>query len=362
MKPKASIKSNELVDIFQSRLGWNKARVKFFVSFIIALCKVQTVCFNMLAQGFEGKAKVESNMRRIQRFFANFVVDTNMIAKLIFTLLPEKPSYRLCLDRTNWKYGAANINILMLSIAYKGMAIPILWTMLPKRGNSNTCERKELVQRFLDLFGEECIEAFLADREFIGDDWFREMIHNHIPFYIRIRGNMWLNIPGKRPTKAFWLFNSLPLNTASHYHKIVCIDGQWVYLAGMKVLNREGKIEFVIVASFNPDPFALTKYKDRWQIETMFKAFKSGGFNFEDTHLTDPKRIAKLIALVCVAFIWVYLVGISRNNNGHPIEIKNHGRKAYSLFKFGLMFIAHALLNPVPNNDLRNCFKILSCT
>jgi hypothetical protein len=250
----------------------------------------------------------------------------------------------------------------MLSIAYKGMAIPILWTMLPKRGNSNTCERKELVQRFLDLFGEECIEAFLADREFIGDDWFRELIHNHIPFYIRIRGNMWLNIPGKRPNKAFWLFNSLPLNTASHYHKIVCIDGQWVYLTGMKVLNREGKIEFVIVVSFNPDPFALIKYKNRWQIETMFKAFKSGGFNFEDTHLTDPKRIAKLIALVCVAFIWVYLVGISRNNNGHPIEVKNHGRKAYSLFKFGLMFIAHALLNPVPNNDLRNCFKILSCT
>jgi len=29
---------------------------QFFVSFIIALCKVQTVCFNNLAQGFDGKA------------------------------------------------------------------------------------------------------------------------------------------------------------------------------------------------------------------------------------------------------------------------------------------------------------------
>jgi len=362
MKTKASVKSNELVNIFQPRLGWNKARVTFFVSFIIALCKVQSVCFNKLAQGFEGKAKVESNMRRIQRFFANFVVDTNLIAKLIFCLLPEKPPYRLCLDRTNWKYGVANINILMLSIAYQGMAIPILWTMLPKRGNSNTHERRELIKRFLDLFGEECIEAFLADREFIGDDWFRELIHNQIPFYIRIRGNMWLTIPGKGPTKAFWLFNSLPLNTAFHYHKIVSIDGQLVYLSGMKVLNREGKIEYVIVASFKHDPLALIKYKDRWQIETMFKAFKSGGFNFEDTHLTDPERIAKLIALVCVAFIWVYLIGISRNNNGNPIKIKNHGRRAYSLFKFGLMFIAHALLNPVAIKDLISCFQILSCT
>ena len=201
----------------------------------------------------------------------------------------------------------------------------------------------------------------MADREFIGDDWFKELIHKQIPFYIRIRGNMWLNIPGKRPTKAFWLFNSLPLNTASHYHKIVCIDGQWVYLNGMKVLNSTGKIEFVIIATFKPDPLALFKYKDRWQTETMFKALKSGGFNFEDTHLTDPQRIAKLIALVCVAFIWIYLIGISRNVV-KPIKVKNHGRKTYSLFKYGLMFFAHALLNPLSIKDF-NCFiKILSCT
>ncbi len=91
MKTKASNRSNELVDIFQHRLDWNKARAKFFVSFSIALCKVQTVCFNKIAQGFEGKAMVESNMRRIQRLFADFIVDTNLIAKIIFCLLPKKP-------------------------------------------------------------------------------------------------------------------------------------------------------------------------------------------------------------------------------------------------------------------------------
>jgi len=41
---------------------------------------------------------------------------------------------------------------------------------------------------------------------------------------------------------------------------------------------------------------------------------KSGVFNFEDTHLKDPARIAKLLALLSVAFTWVYLVGILRNN------------------------------------------------
>lgn len=362
MKTKASHKISELVDIFQSRLGWNKARVKFFVSFICSLCKVQTVCFIKIAQGFEGKAKVESNHRRIQRFFAQFIVDTNLITKLIFSLLPEKPPYRLCLDRTNWKYGKADINILMISIAYQGVAIPIMWTMLSKRGNSNTMERKALIHRFIDLFGQDCIDSFLADREFIGDQWFRDLINTRISFYIRIRENIRVDVPGKGPTKSSWLFNSLPLNTAHHYRKIVCIDSQWVYLSGMRVLNHENKIEFVIVASYRFDPLALAKYKDRWQIETLFRSLKSSGFNFEDTHLTDPDRISKLLALVCVAFIWVYLVGIAKNNAGHPIEIKKHGRKAFSLFKFGLIFLAHALLNPLSIKDLMSCIQILSCT
>jgi transposase len=51
-------------------------------------------------------------------------------------------------------------------------------------------------------------------------------------------------------------------------------------------------------------------YKERWQIETAFRALKSGGFNIEDTHLTDLKRIEKLFSTVTVAFAWAYAVGI----------------------------------------------------
>jgi len=35
-------------------------------------------------------------------------------------------------------------------------------------------------------------------------------------------------------------------------------------------------------------------------LHKAFKTVKSGGFNFEDTHLTDPKQIDKCIALVCL--------------------------------------------------------------
>jgi len=314
-----------------------------------------------LAQDLSSAAKFESNLRRIQRFFAEFIVDSDLIAKIVFSMLPTEPPYRLSLDRTNWKFGATNINILMISVCHQGVGIPLIWTMLHKRGNSNEQERKELLDRYIKLFGYGSIESIGADREFIGDSWIGDLIEKGIRFFIRIKENMWVNVPGKGNKKAFWLFNSLPRNKVLNHRNIVKIGNNYVYLSGMKTLGKNNQIEFVIIASYHYSPDCLTIYKDRWQIETMFRALKSSGFNFEVTHLADTERISKLLSLMCIAFIWAYKVGIFKDKNIAPIKIKKHGRRAYSYFKYGLIFIAHALLcNIEPNIQL--IVKILSCT
>ncbi|MFW6223142.1 MAG: IS4 family transposase [Bacteroidota bacterium] len=361
MNTKVNNKSNELVSILSDKTGWNLARVRFLAAFICSLCKLQTVCYVKLAQDLSPTAKFESNLRRIQRFFADFIVDSNLIAKIIFSMLPSEPPYRLSLDRTNWKFGATNINILMISICHQGVGIPLIWSMLDKRGNSNEQERKDLLDRYIKLFGHKSIESIGADREFIGDKWIDDLIKKDMRFFIRIKENMWVNVPGKGNKKAFWLFNSLPLNKAHHYRKIVKLGNNYVYLSGMRTLGKNNKIEFVIIATYQYSTDTLLIYKDRWQIETMFRALKSSGFNFEDTHLSDPERISKLLSLVCIAFIWAYQVGIYRDQNIAPIKIKKHGRRAYSYFKYGLIFIAYALLcNVEPNIQIIT--KILSCT
>ena len=102
----------------------NLARIKFFGMFICALCKVQTVCFEKLAIAFETGAKSGSSLRRIQRFMADYMLDTDLIAHLIFKMLPHKPPYRLVMDRTNWKFGETNINVLTLAIVHEGVPFP----------------------------------------------------------------------------------------------------------------------------------------------------------------------------------------------------------------------------------------------
>lgn len=76
------------------------------------------------------------------------------------------------------------------------------------------------------------------------------------------------------------------------------------------IKSKEGTSEFQFLISFRNPSLARECYKKRWQIETMFKALKISGFNLENTHLKDIERIEKLVAIIFIAFLWCYLVGI----------------------------------------------------
>jgi len=362
-KTNAVTKNSELTSVlnthFQGKI--NLARVKLISHFIIALCKVQTVTFEKLSNAFDTRTNSESSLRRVQRFIAGYSLDSDLIARLIFNLLPKQNKLILSIDRTNWKFGKTNINIFMLGIVYKGVAFPLLFSMLDKRGNSNSGERIKLINRFLRLFGKEVIESIVADREFVGEQWLEFLNRNSIRYYIRIRNNFKVFIPHKdKEIKASHLFNRFKPNEFVHYNKIVRVNGQLCYLSGCKLNSSNGKQDFLIIVSFNKPEKAQQDYKQRWQIEMCFKAMKSSGFDIEKTHLQDILRIEKLILLVMIAFVWCYKIGIHLHQI-NPINIKKHGRKAKSIFKYGLNFVANCLLNANNQNNI-NLFHFLSCT
>ena len=358
MKTKTGDKGTDLVLILTNHFGEkiNLARIKLISHFVSALCKVQSVTFEKLANAFDTSVKPESSLRRIQRFIADYVLDADIIARLIFNLLPNKENVMLAIDRTNWKFGQTDINIFMLGIVYQGVAFPLLFKMLPKRGNSNSDERIALVQRFINLFGRACIEALMADREFVGEKWLNYLKKHEIRYYIRVRSNFKVVIPHKnKQIKASLLFAQLETNQFYYYPKIVKINNADCYISGCKLQD-----DFLIIASLDKPEQSFEYYKQRWQIEMCFKALKSSGFNIENTHLQDIERIERLLLLIMIAFVWCYKVGIFLHQN-KPIKIKKHGRKAKSIFKYGLDFIANVLLNSECQTVI-NIYHFLSCT
>jgi transposase len=291
-----------------------------------------------------------------------FEFPMKIVSSLIFNLLPSKSNLILVLDRTNWKFGTKNINILMLGVSYKNVAFPLMFKMLDKRGNSDTQERINLIKLYIELFGKESIDCILADREFIGEKWLEFLNQNNIRYYIRIRNNFKIySYQKQEEIKAFWLFNNLNIGEFYHYPKIVELHGQRCYLSGIKTINRNGKMEFLIIVSFNKPEQAMIYYKERWQIETLFRGLKSSGFNIEDTHVTDLERLEKLFSLTMIAFVWCYKIGDYLDENIQKIKIKKHGRRAVSVFKYGLDCLSKFLLTGF-NSLENNMFCFLSCT
>src|SRR5262245_16297301 len=114
---------------------WNKARIKFVARFLLALYAVQTVNLSILANAFSGSAQIESNYKRLQRFLRQSEMPYAKLAVFNVRMLGLPGPYTLALDRTNWKVGVVDLNLLMLSIVYRGVEVPVVWIVLPKAGN-----------------------------------------------------------------------------------------------------------------------------------------------------------------------------------------------------------------------------------
>ncbi len=341
----------------------NKARIRLIAQVVMALCKVQSVNLNKLSTGFEtdGKATAESSMRRLQRFLAEYSLDTDLIAKMVMKLIPFQGPYQLSMERTEWDFGSFRFNILALGIVYKGCAFPILFTMLPKKGNSNTAERVELIKRFIRLFGREALGSLLADREFVGHKWVKYLEDNNIKYFIRIRENFMVHFTNGQKVKASRLFSTLKVGEKATREKPVLVCGIRCYLTACKVKSRDNKPELQLIISYDQKNCPIREYENRWQIETMFKAMKTSGFNLEQTHLKDTERVGKLFALVMIAYTWAYKTGIYLHERVREIPIKSHGRRAKSFVKYGLEFLMQVLFDPF-NKHKFNVFQVLSCT
>lgn len=343
----------------KEKTQWNKARIYVIVGMIFGLIRLRTVNLTRLSVLLNPKVSAQTSYRRYQKFFQQFFPDQESVAKLLSSFLPEG-KWVVSMDRTNWKFGKADINILMIAVGFKGIAVPLLWSLLPKKGNSNSNERIALMEKFIKWFGSEKIEVFVADREFIGTLWLDWLIGQKIPFSIRVKKDMLLRkSPSDKGKQAHTFFRHLKL-----YESLVLQGRYYAYGHYLNIAAVRGKEEESLIVLTNmPSPDkAIEAYRRRWEIETLFGSLKSRGFNLEDTHMSHPDKIATLVAILAIAFVWAFKVG-EWLNSITPIKIKKHGRKSVSLFRKGLDFLADAILNyPFRKKEFEMAFKFLACT
>lgn len=340
-------------------LPWNKARIKFVTRFLLALYAMQTVNLSILATAFSGRAKEESNYKRLQRFLREFELPYAQLAAFVVKLLGVEGPWTLALDRTNWKVGVVDINILMLSIIYRGVGFPVVWLVLPKAGNSDTTERETVIEIFIDLFGAPNIACLLGDREFVGKAWFHFLKQHRIKFQMRLKKDTLVRNSRGKLVHAWRLFASTRVNQMLVIPEARQMWGMELFLSGCYL--GEGEWLILVSPEYSPEP--AKEYKKRWGIETLFGALKSRGFDLEDTHLKDPERISRLLALLAIAFTLAFVVG-QWQAAVKELKLKKHGYPPKSVFRLGLNILCRLVTN-LEYLDLvgwRMVIKLLSCS
>jgi hypothetical protein len=118
----------------RENVTWNKARINFLAKFTLALVQVKTISLVQISSVMSGRAKQDSHYKRCQRFLRFFDLPFAEIARLVIKLLGIPKPLVISIDRTDWYLGETPLNVFMLSVVFKGVAFPLLWTVLEKKG------------------------------------------------------------------------------------------------------------------------------------------------------------------------------------------------------------------------------------
>lgn len=234
---------------------------------------------------------------------------TSCFAPLLRWILSNWSSLQLALAIDATTLGSRFV-ILVVSVMYRGCAIPVAWTILP--GNTSHPWRKEwlrLLRLIRPAIPNSMIVIVLGDRGLYARWLFGRIVRLGWHPFLRI------NVGGKfRPAGSgeFKFFSSF----------VPKVGSTWCG-RGTAFATRRCRLECTLLARWDAgykDPWLILTdlppkacdacwYGLRSWIEHGFKITKSAGWQWNYTRMTDPVRASRLWLAIAVATLWLLSVG-----------------------------------------------------
>lgn len=275
-------------------------------------------------------------------------------------LLKIEPPYTIAIDRTEWQLGKSWVNILVLSVNYGSVSIPLFWTVIAEKGCSDDAERKAILQKFIDESGVESIGFVTADREFCSKEWLSFLTKRKISYRLRIKASYQITNSRGAVIRASKLCRTLKIGERRELKGQRKLWETKVYLA----VCRKEDGDNVLVISSQMSGKILLEYGERWKIETLFGILKTRGFRLEDTHLREPTRVSKLLSLLTIAVAWAILAG-ELETAEKSLKTKKHGNLEKSIFRLGFEVLRNCFCQITTNWKQKQRFQqltlLLSC-
>jgi hypothetical protein len=319
-----------------------KGRIETLCMIVVGMIGARSANLGHIATAAGRCVQIASTYRRLQRFFQHVDLGPDWSAPLIAQLIGVAGSWTLALDRTHRKIGTRDVNFRVLAVITRRFRVPLFWTLLDGPGNSATETRIALMRRYLARFPASTIRLLLADREFIGAEWLKFLNDSNVPFAIRLREDLRVTTEdGCELT----LFARLRLTRRTRFFKsrpraaedVATKDAPLLYFAARRL-----KDEWLIVVSNVPPRTALNALRQALGYRMHVLRRKDPGLNIEDTRLTEPRKLALLMALVALAIVWAGRAAANLIGRGAP-KRKSHDYLAQSWFRIGFDHIRNLL-------------------
>ena len=317
-----------------------------FARALTALLTARKISLHHGTRLMPGEQNAEANRQQVRRCLEHETLSAQVWSLALAALLP-RTKWVLALDRTEWKRGDTTINLLVLAVVSYGCAVPLLWTVMPDCGASDTQQRKELLARFVHLFGRERLRFVTADREFIGREWIGWLIEQRLPFRIRIKANEFLlHRDGREQRAGQWFALRACRGKSQPMH----LWGLPVYVGGKRLHGDQ----YLVIISDQPGKDLWADHRLRWKIETLFQALKGRGFDLESCRLSQDRRLCGWFGFLALGLCWCLKVG-QYLDEVTPLPLKKHGRRPISVFQRGICEL-QSLLAPLSGRPCRERF------
>ena len=319
-----------LAQILYNHFKMISSRINVFSGIIKSLMLCRGSKYKNMAEEQIGDILLDSKIKSVSRFLEGNHIDDDNFYQFMSSYIPDGKAL-LSIDRTIWELGKEIRNILVLAVSYEKIAMPLIFKIIPYKGSCTADDQVELIQKFIDKFGIERIEAVTGDREFDNEKLISFLNAKNISYALRVRKtNRVINECGER-VKISGLGNNIRNFSTKFYSVEIKFDHIRLPSGDfLSIVSNRGKVD------------ALELYRKRWDIESGFKGCKTSGFRMEDTHIKKPKRFKNFIKCLFIAYAISIKTGYYEDKD-RPIKTKvTLVSKAYSVLQYGLKALKQA--------------------
>lgn len=294
-----------------------------------------------IAQGVnEGRRKQESVKKQISRFLSNEHINKEQyylpFAREILKVLSK--CHQELIFAIDGSVVGSGCMALMISVIYKGRAIPIVWQVYRrKKGHFPEQVHRDLLLELKELVPCGTRVCILGDGEFDGCDWQSDIAGYGWDYVLRTGKNTLIEDEHGDSYSA---------------GSILVDQGEEMFIESIQMgKKRYGPINLFIwhesgheeglifVTNLDYSPQIKSFYIKRYLIETFFRDSKSKGFNIHKSGLRCPEKLNRLLITTCIAYLLCILAGIKALKSKFYDLVSEQSKEALSLFQIGFRFI-----------------------